>query len=146
MHSGVPDATEPDPVALVEVADDAALVAEVLALEAPDAELGEAAVDVDDAAHPAVSTPAASSGMASSAFFTRSPNAYRTDGASVSVITDLYDTAAPFPVGPHFSPDWAEPGSQVAAPPLRQPSPDAGASSRIRAASHASQVFYQHGS
>ena len=75
MQAGVPDTAESDPEALVEVADDAALAAEVLVLEAPDAELAEAAVDVDDAAHPAVSTPAASSGMASSAFFTRAPNA-----------------------------------------------------------------------
>jgi hypothetical protein len=79
VHAGVPDAAEPDPAALVEVPDDAEPVAEVPALEVSDAELdgelAEAAVDVDDAAHPAASTPAASSGMASSAFFTRSPNA-----------------------------------------------------------------------
>jgi hypothetical protein len=47
---------------------------EALALEALDGEVTETAVDVDDAEHPAMSTPAASSGMASSAFFTRSPN------------------------------------------------------------------------
>jgi hypothetical protein len=75
VHADVPDAAEPDPAALVEVADDAALAAEVLALEAPGAELAGAAADVDDAAHPAVSAPAASSGMASSTFLTRSPYA-----------------------------------------------------------------------
>jgi hypothetical protein len=79
VHAGFPDAAAPpDPPALVEVADDDPPVAEVPALEAPDAELdGElaAAVDVDDAAHPAASTPAVSSGMTSSTFFTRSPNA-----------------------------------------------------------------------
>jgi hypothetical protein len=47
------------------------------ALAAPDAELAAeptgTEADVDDAAHPALSTPAASSGRVSSAFFTRSP-------------------------------------------------------------------------
>jgi hypothetical protein len=60
------------------MAGEAALVAGVLALDVPDAELAGApagaAVDVDDAAHPAASTPAASSGMVSSAFFTRLPD------------------------------------------------------------------------
>jgi hypothetical protein len=78
VQAGVPDGAAPDPPALVEAADDP-LVLEVPALEAPDAELdgepAEAAVDVDDAAHPAASTPAVSNGMASSTFFTRSPNA-----------------------------------------------------------------------
>jgi hypothetical protein len=37
-------------------------------------ELDEAAVDVDDAAHPAASALTASSGTASSAFFTRLPS------------------------------------------------------------------------
>jgi hypothetical protein len=64
-------------VASAEAASDAAPAGEVLAPGALDpeidGELAEAAVDGDDAAHPAVSTPAASSGMASSAFFTRSP-------------------------------------------------------------------------
>ena len=88
VHAGVPDAaTEvlapgvlapvealaPEVLAPVEAAEDAALVAGALALAAPAGELGEAAVDVDDAAHPAASTPAASSGTASSAFFTMVP-------------------------------------------------------------------------
>jgi hypothetical protein len=76
VHAGVPDA-EPDPAAPVGAADDAALLAAVLALEVPDADVDgadEAAVDVDDAAHPAASTPTATSGMASSAFFMRSPD------------------------------------------------------------------------
>jgi hypothetical protein len=76
VHAVVPDA-EPDPAAPVDGADDAPLVAEVPALEVPDAALDgedEAVVDVDEAPHPAASTPAASSGMASSAFFMRSPD------------------------------------------------------------------------
>jgi|HubBroStandDraft_4_1064222.scaffolds.fasta_scaffold1216604_1 hypothetical protein len=90
VHAGVPDAAAAEVLALgvlapvealapevpapVEAAEDAALVAGALALAAPAGELGEAAVDVDDAAHPAASTPAASSGTASSAFFTRLPS------------------------------------------------------------------------
>jgi hypothetical protein len=55
--------------------EDAALVAEVLALDALGGELAGTLVDDDDdAAHPAASTPAASSGTASSAFFTRLPS------------------------------------------------------------------------
>jgi hypothetical protein len=73
VHAGVPDAAATVVLAPAEAAEDdedAALVAEALALEAPD---GEPAVGVDDAAHPAASTPAASSGTPSSAFFTRPP-------------------------------------------------------------------------
>jgi hypothetical protein len=61
----VPDDAEPSAVA--EVPDDAEVA---LALPGP---AGEAADDVDDAAQPAVRTAAASRGMASSLFFTRSP-------------------------------------------------------------------------
>jgi hypothetical protein len=82
VQAGVLDAAEPDPAALVPVPGDAAvvaadtpLVAEVLAPEVPDPVPAVAVVDDDDAAHPAMSTPVASSGMANSAFFTRSPNA-----------------------------------------------------------------------
>jgi len=80
VQAAVPDeaATELEALAEaapVDAAEDAALVAEALVLEAPDGELAEVPVDVDDddddAAHPAASTPAASSGTASSAFFTR---------------------------------------------------------------------------
>lgn len=73
MHADVPDATEPDPAGLVEVAG-AVAAAEARGLDA-DGELAETAVGAD-AAHPAVSAPAASSGIVSSAFFTRSPNTY----------------------------------------------------------------------
>jgi hypothetical protein len=73
VHAGVPDATATE-VPPAEAAEDAALVAEAVALEAPDEEPAAAAVGVDDAEHPAASTPAASSGTASSAFFTRLPS------------------------------------------------------------------------
>jgi hypothetical protein len=69
-----PEVPAPEAPAPVEAAEDAAPVAGALALAAPDGELGETADDVDDAAHPAASTPAASSGTASSAFFTRLPS------------------------------------------------------------------------
>jgi hypothetical protein len=82
VQAGVPDAADPDPAALVPVpgdavvvAADAALVAELLALEVPAPVPAVAVVDDDEAAHPAMSTPVASSGMVNSAFFTRSPNA-----------------------------------------------------------------------
>src|ERR1700684_3801359 len=77
VHAGVPDAAGLELVAPevlapagaagdAEDAEDAALFAEARALEAPDGELAEAAVeDVDDAAHPAASTPAARSGTTS---------------------------------------------------------------------------------
>jgi hypothetical protein len=76
VQAGVPDAAATELLAPAEVAEDAALVAPALVLEAPDGELAETAVDdvEDDAAHPAASTPAASSGTASSAFFTRLPS------------------------------------------------------------------------
>jgi hypothetical protein len=83
VQAGVPDATAPEVLAPaeapaaapVEAPEDAALVAEALALAAPVGELaGVVTVEVDDAAHPAASTPAASSGTASSAFFTRLPS------------------------------------------------------------------------
>jgi hypothetical protein len=115
VQAGVPDAAEPDPAALVAVpgdavlvAADAALVADVLAPEVPVPVPAVAVVDVDEAAHPAMSTPVASSGMASSAFFTRSPNAERTGDASISVVTALYDAAAPSPVGERFLPRIAD--------------------------------------
>jgi hypothetical protein len=75
VQTGVPDETEPEPVAAGEAADDAALVAEAPALAAPADDVVEAAAgeDEDDAAHPAARTPAASNGTATSAFFTRSP-------------------------------------------------------------------------
>jgi len=80
VQDGVPDATEPEPVAADEAVDPAP-VAEAVAPEAPVEDVAETAADEagtvddeDDAAHPEARTPAASSGTASSAFFTRSPN------------------------------------------------------------------------
>jgi hypothetical protein len=65
-----------DPV----LADDGAPVDDVLTLEPPEPEPEpeppEAAPVVDDAAHPVASTPAAMSGMTSSAFFIGSANAH----------------------------------------------------------------------
>jgi hypothetical protein len=77
VQADVPDAAAlvAVPGDAVVVAADAALVADVLAPEVPDPVPAVAVVDVDEAAHPAMSTPVASSGMANSAFFTRSPNA-----------------------------------------------------------------------
>ncbi|HSZ40077.1 MAG TPA: hypothetical protein VK817_08975 [Trebonia sp.] len=97
MQAGVPEEAtvapdpDPDPAAPAALADDGALVDEVLTFELPepeadaepgaevdaevDVEPGEAAEGVDDAAHPVASTPAAISGMASSAFFIGSTNA-----------------------------------------------------------------------
>lgn len=98
MQAGVPEAAEPVPVTLVAAADAlvaAAALAATLGLEPLD---GATAIGVDDAAHPAVTAPAASSGMASRTFFTRSPN------ASILVSADLYDAAVAFPVGPRFAP------------------------------------------
>jgi hypothetical protein len=74
VHAGVPDAAVTEVLAPAEAAEVAALVAEALALAAPDGELAETAVDVDDAAHPAASTLTASGITASSAFFTRLPS------------------------------------------------------------------------
>jgi hypothetical protein len=76
VQAGVPDATEPEPVAAdVAAADDDAPVADAAALEVPAEDEDEtAAEDEDDAAHPEARTPAASSGTASSTFFTKSPN------------------------------------------------------------------------
>jgi hypothetical protein len=88
VQAGVPDAAAPDPVAPAEA--DAAPVAVALALEAPDGELAEVAVDVDDEEHAAASTPAASSGTASSAFFTRLPPGRDRPGATV-LCAALYD-------------------------------------------------------
>ena len=77
VQAGVPDAAATEELAPADAAADAAPVAAALALEAPDGELAGTEVDddVDDeAAHPAASMPAASSGTASSAFFTRLPS------------------------------------------------------------------------
>lgn len=77
----VPDAAEPELAAAAGPPGAAAALAlpeppgdAALALPGP---AGEAADDVDDAAQPAVRTATASSGMASSLFFTRSPVMYR---------------------------------------------------------------------
>jgi hypothetical protein len=87
VHAGVPEAATPDPVAAAAAA--AALLPEAPAPEELDDEMAETAVAVDeDEVNPTVSAPAASSGMASRAFFIRSPNAWRTDGASMSFMTD----------------------------------------------------------
>jgi hypothetical protein len=78
VQAGVPDATEPEPVAAdVAAADDDAPVADAATLEVPVEDEDETAAedeDEDDAAHPEARTPAASSGTASSTFFTKSPN------------------------------------------------------------------------
>ena len=94
VQAGVPDAVAAELLAPAEAAEDAAPVAaevalEALALEAPDGELPAAVVDVDDAAHPAASTPAASSGTTSSAFFTRLPSGWGTNEVSQCSVTDL---------------------------------------------------------
>jgi len=89
VQAAVPDAAAAEPGAPADAAEDAGLVAAELALEAPDGEPAETPVDVDDddAAHPAASTLAASSGTASSAFFTRGSN-HEGDYRAVTVICD----------------------------------------------------------
>jgi hypothetical protein len=87
LQTGVPVDTEPEAVAADEAVG-AAPVAEAAVLEVPAEDVAETAADEDEdedeAAHPEARTPAASSGTASSAFFTRSPNRQRKGHACMS--------------------------------------------------------------